>query len=148
MQNRCDWKVILLDNSTGDGLVHEVVQGILQLEKQKRPSQVRLIVIPCGTGNALSVSMGVESASEALEKYFKQGPIPLKISAVYAKHQDSELIELLKYSFCVVSWGFHAQVVRQSEGLRKLGNIRFLVNLIEKTWKYSFSCKFLYMTNQ
>ena len=43
---------------------------------------------------------------------------------------DTGLPPVLKYSVVVVSWGFHAQIVRQSEALRVLGNQRFKVSLL------------------
>ena len=56
----------------GDGTVHEVVNGLMQAPKEKRP---RLGVVPLGSGNDFSHAIGVEGKlSEALRRAFKGRP--------------------------------------------------------------------------
>ena len=56
----------------GDGTVHEVVNGLMQVPKEKRP---RLGVVPLGSGNDFAHAIGVDGKpSEALRKAIKGTP--------------------------------------------------------------------------
>ena len=50
----------------GDGTVHEVVNGLMQLPPEKRPA---LAIVPVGTGNDFAYSLGVSPVPE-------DGPAP------------------------------------------------------------------------
>lgn len=53
----------------GDGTVHEVINGIMQVPKEQRPT---LAVIPVGSGNDFSSNNGIPlEAEEAIERVFK-----------------------------------------------------------------------------
>jgi YegS/Rv2252/BmrU family lipid kinase len=53
----------------GDGTVHEVVNGLMQIPQEKRP---RLGLVPLGSGNDFAHAIGIEKKpSEALQKVFK-----------------------------------------------------------------------------
>ena len=53
----------------GDGTVHEVINGLMQAPKEKRP---RLGVVPLGSGNDFAHAIGVKGQStDALRKVFK-----------------------------------------------------------------------------
>jgi diacylglycerol kinase (ATP) len=57
----------------GDGTVHEVVNGLLQVEDSLRP---RLGVVPLGSGNDFSAGIGVPSdPTAALRRIFKGGQV-------------------------------------------------------------------------
>ena len=47
----------------GDGLVHEVVNGLMQIEKEKRPT---LGIFPAGQGNDFARSLNLHTAGKAL----------------------------------------------------------------------------------
>ncbi|KND03613.1 uncharacterized protein SPPG_01089 [Spizellomyces punctatus DAOM BR117] len=116
----------------GDGVVHEVIKGVMSSISTSNPPSLKvpIAVIPAGTGNALATSLKLSSPEEATERLinYKQ-TVPLKISSVHIGPStlDECPDEVLMYSFCVVSWGLHAQIVRQSETLRMLGRKRFQV---------------------
>ncbi len=53
----------------GDGTVHEVINGLMQVPQEKRP---RLGVVPLGSGNDFAHAIGIEkSPSAALRQVFK-----------------------------------------------------------------------------
>jgi diacylglycerol kinase family enzyme len=108
----------------GDGLVHEVIATLLSLSPSCR---VHIVAIPCGTGNALCHSLGTGTPQKAISRFLSNETRPLKLSAVYVKRLAGGPLELVRPCFCVFSWGYHAQVVRQSEVLRFLGVSRFRV---------------------
>jgi diacylglycerol kinase family enzyme len=126
----------------GDGLIHEIIQGCLHLKR------VHLSIIPCGSGNALACSLGIYSVDDALNYIHNHRSWkPLKLSRVLIQDPTGHVISQI-YSFCVVSWGFHASIVKYSESLRFLGSIRFLLIaiyllLLLKT----FECEFTLMTD-
>ncbi|KAJ3404263.1 Sphingosine kinase 2 [Chytridiales sp. JEL 0842] len=142
----------------GDGIIHEVVNGVMRsLENKPDPlvSSIRVVfgVVPCGSGNAVAVSMGISDVNDAIkrivdyaEKVSRLGeePVnysnlqPLLASSVHVappptRNPESPQDDVewptespLKYSNVVVSWGLHAQIVKQSEMLRSyMGNERF-----------------------
>ncbi|TPX70629.1 hypothetical protein SpCBS45565_g01559 [Spizellomyces sp. 'palustris'] len=116
----------------GDGMVHEVINGVMSgVSTSKPPSfKIPIAVIPAGTGNALATSLKMTSPEEATARLINYTQtVPLKISSVHIglSTLDECPDEVLMYSFCVVSWGLHAQIVRQSEMLRVLGRKRFQV---------------------
>ncbi|KAJ3055995.1 hypothetical protein HK097_008484 [Rhizophlyctis rosea] len=129
---------------SGDGLIHELVNGILApLKSSESPLPTLILgVIPAGTGNAIATTLSITTPAQAAFRIITaRSIIPLKVTSVHIgpavadakgiKWTDStadvEIPPVVKYSVVVVSWGLHAQIVRQSESLRALGNQRFRV---------------------
>jgi YegS/Rv2252/BmrU family lipid kinase len=64
----------------GDGTVHEVVNGLMQVSKEKRP---RLGVVPLGSGNDFAHAIGVDQKpSDALRKAINGSPRPIDIGLI------------------------------------------------------------------
>ena len=103
-----------------------MIAGVLNAKSL--PSRIQLAIIPCGTGNALANTLGLSNPEQALKHFLQSSARPLMIHTVFSRSREGGPLRRIKYSFCVVSWGFHAQVVRQSEWLRFMGQFRFLVN--------------------
>ncbi|KAF9155336.1 hypothetical protein BG015_010268 [Linnemannia schmuckeri] len=108
----------------GDGTVHEIVNGILKgvegtgfVTDVFRP-EVELSVIPTGTGNAISTSLGVTSVQDAVDRFIAGKTVPLRLMSVTS--QNSQL-----YTVVVNSYGLHCATVYDSEEFRHLGNDRF-----------------------
>ncbi|KAG0066378.1 hypothetical protein BGZ90_001427 [Linnemannia elongata] len=108
----------------GDGTVHEIVNGILKgvegtgfVTDAFRP-EVEFSVIPTGTGNAISTSLGVTSVQDAVDRFIAGKTVPLHLMSV-ATH-TSQL-----YTVVVNSYGLHCATVYDSEEFRHLGNDRF-----------------------
>ncbi|RKO94072.1 ATP-NAD kinase-like domain-containing protein [Blyttiomyces helicus] len=110
----------------GDGLVHGLINAL-----QKSPfKSLTLGAIPAGSGNALCTSLGIFTPEDAAHRIVAGQTQPLNISSVHIgdaadAKDDTKVPPVLRYSFCVVSWGLHAQIVRGSEAWRFLGNQRF-----------------------
>ncbi|KAI7899695.1 ATP-NAD kinase-like domain-containing protein [Cokeromyces recurvatus] len=124
----------------GDGTLHEVVNGLVDAitipkegQQQQQRQQIRLGVIPAGSGNAFALGMGIQSIEQATLKIIKQekeSPFyMIEAKMGFAKdwpencvYDNTDSIRLL----VVMSWGFHAQVVSKSRYLRYfMGNARF-----------------------
>lgn len=108
----------------GDGTVHEIVNGILKgvegtafVTDAFRP-EVEFSVIPTGTGNAISTSLGVTSVQDAVDRFIAGKTVPLRLMSVAT--QTSQL-----YTVVVNSYGLHCATVYDSEEFRHLGNDRF-----------------------
>ncbi|KAG0310418.1 hypothetical protein BGZ97_012583 [Linnemannia gamsii] len=108
----------------GDGTVHEIVNGILKgvegtsfVTDSFRP-EVEFSVIPTGTGNAISTSLGVMNAQDAVDRFNAGKTVPLRLMSVTS--QNSQL-----YTVVVNSYGLHCATVYDSEEFRHLGNDRF-----------------------
>ena len=56
----------------GDGTVHEVVNGLMQLPPEKRPA---MAIVPVGTGNDFAYSLGISTVPEEALRQAIQGPI-------------------------------------------------------------------------
>ncbi|KAG0379605.1 hypothetical protein BGX24_012478, partial [Mortierella sp. AD032] len=108
----------------GDGTVHEIINGILKgvegtgfITDAFRP-EVEFAVIPTGTGNAISTSLGVTSVQDAVNRFIAGKTAPLRIMSV-----ASPTTQL--YTIVVNSYGLHCATVYDSEEFRHLGNDRF-----------------------
>ncbi|KAG0294406.1 hypothetical protein BGZ96_001245 [Linnemannia gamsii] len=108
----------------GDGTVHETVNGILKgvegtgfVTDSFRP-EVEFSVIPTGTGNAISTSLGVTSVQDAVDRFIAGKTVPFRIMSVTTK--ISQL-----YTVVVNSYGLHCATVYDSDEFRHLGNDRF-----------------------
>lgn len=115
---------------SGDTSIHEFVNGLQ--EPQKFGGIIS--VIPAGTGNALANSLELSSVETAVERFFFGHPEQFPI---YVATTGSKSL----YSLVVVSYGFHANLIAQSDTAeyRKLGNERFQVvakQLLQQPQKY------------
>lgn len=100
----------------GDGTVHEVVNGLMQLPEDRRP---RLGVVPLGSGNDFSKAAGINpSPYEALRKVFTGQPRRLDMGRMI---DDRGRIE---YWDNTLGLGFDATVTIRS---RKLTYLRGFV---------------------
>ncbi|KAJ1551054.1 hypothetical protein HK096_003461, partial [Nowakowskiella sp. JEL0078] len=119
----------------GDGLIHEIINGALKGSELK--FKIRLCVVPCGTGNALATSIGIVDHEDAVRRLINGKIRSLTVGAVSIKNISvnttnkiefpslNDVSSFKNYFFCVVSWGMHAQIVKQSETFRFLGSLRF-----------------------
>jgi diacylglycerol kinase (ATP) len=72
----------------GDGTVHEVVNGLMQLPRERRP---RLGVVPVGSGNDFAYALGISSKpEEALRQALAGTPRILDVGSVCNARGDTE----------------------------------------------------------
>lgn len=117
--------VILL---AGDTSAHEFVNNLSPMESSHR---LTLCIIPTGSGNSLSHSIGHESIPHAISRIFLGQAQPLCVVPVSfpvgsIASRSNKPVTLLQ-SLMVVSWGFHASLVADSDSpeYRKFGPQRF-----------------------
>ena len=93
----------------GDGTVHEVVNGLMQLPAEERPT---LGVIPIGTGNDFSFSIGTPNdPTAALRRVLSGSPHAVDIAKIENPHGAIE------YFSNAVGIGFDAIVVIHSRSV-------------------------------
>ena len=105
---------------SGDGLFHELINGLLQREDGKDKIPVGLI--PAGSGNGLvnsfvSESPLVDARSYAMFQMLKFDSTPLDL--IYFQSE-----EIIRYCMLSVMVGLVADIDHESDKLRMLGAIR------------------------
>ncbi|KAG1928650.1 sphingosine kinase 1 [Pimephales promelas] len=119
---------------SGDGLLFEVVNGLMERQDWEKAIQTPLGILPGGSGNALAAS---------IHHYTRASPVSgedLLTSCGFqlCKGQTSALdlisIRLSSgarlFSFLSLAWGFVADVDIESEQFRQIGDLRFLVGTL------------------
>ena len=114
---------------SGDGLVHEVLNGVFQRgEDWKFHLQTLAVgVIPAGSGNALSRSL----VHYQRERFDGSGLASGLFNVVRGKTQPMDLFQVTydksktKVGFLSLGWGMISDIDIESEDLRFLGDLRF-----------------------
>ena len=66
--------------SGGDGTIHEVINGMMRIDQDKRPS---LAIIPSGTANDVAAILGVRrNLCRALDVLFQEQPQAIDVNAI------------------------------------------------------------------
>lgn len=140
---------------SGDGLFHEVVNGIMKREDAEHAAkQICLVPIPGGSGNALAASivytvLGIHNDPNLLQNMliiFANGsPTPGTILR-WQIESDKETTEE-RFSFLCGMWGIAADIDFESEKYRSsLGSNRFIAMALQRIVnlrKYDGSLKYM-----
>jgi sphingosine kinase len=111
---------------SGDGLIHEVVNGLChRADWQELKETINIGFIPGGTGNALTKSVlftskeeyGVQEAAFLVAKGRKMLMDCTEIEGEYEPHKI--------FSFLSVAWAYVADCDINSEAIRCIGSPRF-----------------------
>eukprot|EP00698_Gefionella_okellyi_P023838 TRINITY_DN8256_c0_g1_i1.p1 TRINITY_DN8256_c0_g1~~TRINITY_DN8256_c0_g1_i1.p1 ORF type:complete len:600 (-),score=113.94 TRINITY_DN8256_c0_g1_i1:50-1849(-) len=126
--------VDILATVSGDGLMHETVQGIMQRSDWRRAVRTPLAVIPGGSGNALAAALKCIDPVTAAFAVAKGLPIPLDVMQI---QQDNHIP---RFAFLHVTWALISDVDIETEKLRWLGPLRFTLGALKaiaspKTYK-------------
>jgi YegS/Rv2252/BmrU family lipid kinase len=108
----------------GDGTVHEVINGLMQLPPDKRPV---LGVVPVGSGNDFAHAIGLpDSPSEALQLALEGKPQPIDLGVLKDDHGRTE------YFDNTLGIGFDAVVTIRSHRLPVVrGFLMYLTAVIQ-----------------
>ncbi|XP_023330241.1 sphingosine kinase 1 isoform X3 [Eurytemora carolleeae] len=130
-----EWSGVLI--VSGDGLVHEVYNGLFIRSDWRSSLEFPVGIIPAGSGNALSRSL-IHFQEENLEE---DGGV-LSQSVSFARGNLAPLDLMLvrtstdtRIAFLSLGWGLIADVDIDSEHLRSLGSIRFYLYYMVKVAK-------------
>ncbi|KAF9286591.1 hypothetical protein BGZ68_002779 [Mortierella alpina] len=118
------YKVDLEDVDTllvvsGDGVLHEVINGLLSRPDWDRARRLPIGLIPAGSGNAIATSLGTRNTFVATLAAIRGRTAKLDIFS--ASQRDRPRI----YSMLLFSWGMMADADIESDKYRWLGGLRF-----------------------
>ncbi|XP_076399900.1 sphingosine kinase 1 isoform X1 [Peromyscus maniculatus bairdii] len=119
---------------SGDGLMHEVVNGLMERPDWETAIQKPLCSLPGGSGNALAASLNYYAGYEQVtnedlltnctQLLCRRHLSPMNLLSLHTASG------LQLYSVLSLAWGFVADVDLESEKYRRLGEIRFTVGTI------------------
>ncbi|XP_062846961.1 sphingosine kinase 2-like [Trichomycterus rosablanca] len=128
------WSTIVI--LSGDGLLFEVINGLMEREDWEEAIHTPLGILPGGTGNALAASVHHYSQSGLVfgeDLLLSCGFLlckglvcPLDILSVRLSSGRR------LFSFLSLAWGFVADVDIESEKFRNVGAVRFIVGTLRR----------------
>lgn len=130
--NLSEWDGIV--TVSGDGLLYEVLNGLLDRPDWEEALKTPVGILPCGSGNALAGAVNQRSGFEQVLGIdllincslllCRGGTCPLDLLSVTLASGTR------CFSFLSVAWGFVSDVDIQSERFRALGSARFTLGTI------------------
>ncbi|XP_025946308.1 sphingosine kinase 1 [Apteryx rowi] len=132
-EDLAQWDVLVV--MSGDGLLHEVVNGLMERRDWEAAVKKPLCILPGGSGNALAASINHYAGNARAAKQ----ELLTNCAFILCKglHTQMDLVSLSTasgkrlFSFLSFGWGFISDVDIASEKYRKLGNARFTVGTIQ-----------------
>lgn len=111
---------------SGDGLLHEVVNGLMERSDWQRALSLLLAAIPAGSGNGLARSVGTVD------------PVTTAFEILKGRRRKLDLMHVVQakasaYAFLSVTWALIADIDLESEGYRWMGEPRFTVAALVRT---------------
>eukprot|EP00058_Branchiostoma_floridae_P019190 XP_002604679.1 hypothetical protein BRAFLDRAFT_282352 [Branchiostoma floridae] len=125
---------------SGDGVLYEVVNGLMSRPDWEQAIKIPLGILPAGSGNGLCYSINyalgepfeedrmVHSTFVLLKATMKGHTRPLDLMSVDTASER-------RYAFLSFQWGFSADVDIESERYRYLGGSRFLFGSLHNLMK-------------
>lgn len=127
---------------SGDGLFHEVVNGLLHREDWEAASRIPLGIVPAGSGNGLARSIQVWNPVQAALAIIKGKTNLLDTWSVIANKER-------RFSVLSIEWGTVAAIDFDSEKVRFLGSARFhLWSLLKLINRQRYSAEFSILRGQ
>ncbi|XP_067403706.1 sphingosine kinase 1 isoform X2 [Emydura macquarii macquarii] len=134
VEDLSQWDAVVV--LAGDGLLHEVVNGLMERQDWDAAIKKPLCTLPGGSGNALAASINHYAGNpRAFKEELLTNCTFFLCKGLYA---PMDLVSLSTasgkrlFSFLSFGWGFISDVDIASEKYRKLGNARFTVGTIQQ----------------
>ncbi|XP_019132876.2 sphingosine kinase 1 [Larimichthys crocea] len=126
------WDALVI--MSGDGLLFEVINGLMEREDWQEAIQTPLGILPGGSGNALAASVHHYSQSSPAWNEELLLSCGFMLCKGLVGSMDLVSIHLASrqrlFSFLSLAWGFVADVDIESEKYRHVGAIRFLMGTL------------------
>ncbi|XP_067115793.1 sphingosine kinase 1 [Osmerus mordax] len=126
------WDALVI--MSGDGLLFEVVNGLMEREDWREAIQIPLGILPGGSGNALAASIHHYSGAQAVSREELLVSCGFLLCKGLVARMDLTSIHLSSsrrlFSFLSLAWGFVADVDVESEKYRHVGAARFTVGTL------------------
>ncbi|NWQ84460.1 SPHK1 kinase, partial [Columbina picui] len=127
------WDTLVI--MSGDGLLHEVVNGLMERPDWADAMKKPLCILPGGSGNALAASINYYAGNDHVAK--KKLLTNCTFILCKGLHTQMDLVSLSTasgkrlFSFLGFGWGFISDVDIDSEKYRRLGNARFTLGTLQ-----------------
>ncbi|NXX76558.1 SPHK1 kinase, partial [Urocolius indicus] len=127
------WDTLVI--MSGDGLLYEVVNGLMERPDWAEAVKKPLCILPGGSGNALAASINHYAGNDHVAKK----KLLMNCTFILCKglHTQMDLLSLSTasgkrlFSFLGFGWGFISDVDIESEKYRRLGNARFTLGTLQ-----------------
>lgn len=125
-----NWDAII--TLSGDGVIHEIINGLMSRDDFHSALQLPIGIVPCGTGN---------TAISNILNYRRELFSPINatfifIRALHCGFKSSNIANIinvndeLSYSFIGIYYGISPTVVIRTQPLRFLGPLRYILGLL------------------
>uniref|UniRef100_A0A8C8IJW9 sphingosine kinase n=1 Tax=Oncorhynchus tshawytscha TaxID=74940 RepID=A0A8C8IJW9_ONCTS len=129
---------------SGDGLLHEVINGLMERPDWELAIKTPVGILPCGSGNALAGSINHHAGYDMCLReplllnccfqLCRGGVKPMDLVSVTTSPTPSQngrpSLPRRMFSFLSVAWGFVSDVDIESERYRGLGSARFTLGTL------------------
>lgn len=130
--NLAQWDALVI--MSGDGLLFEVINGLLERPDWEEAIRMPLAILPGGSGNALAASVHHYSGSTPVSSEELLISCGFLLCKGLVSHMDLVSVHLSSsprvFSFLSLAWGFVADVDIESEKYRHVGAARFTVGTL------------------
>ncbi|KAM3872710.1 sphingosine kinase 2 [Diretmus argenteus] len=137
-----EWDGIII--VSGDGLLHEVINGLMERPDWEQAIKIPVGILPCGSGNALAGSINHHAGYDMCLReplllnccflLCRGGVRPMDLVSVTTSpappHNGRPSAPRRLFSFLSVAWGFVSDVDIESERYRGLGSARFTLGTL------------------
>ncbi|XP_035990576.1 sphingosine kinase 2 [Fundulus heteroclitus] len=137
-----EWDGIII--VSGDGLLHEVINGLMERPDWEQAIKTPVGILPCGSGNALAGSINHYAGYDMCLReplllnccflLCRGGVRPMDLVSVTTSPPPSKNSHAAAprrlFSFLSVAWGFVSDVDIESERYRGLGSARFTLGTL------------------
>ena len=117
----------------GDTMIYDIINGLAMNNSISADSRITIVLVPCGTGNALATSLGTYSIPTGIGKLFgvcETSVVETKVLPTFRVTIKEPESRRLFWGVVVCSWGLHASLVADSNDpdmRREYGPKRFAV---------------------
>uniref|UniRef100_A0A8C6TIY4 sphingosine kinase n=1 Tax=Neogobius melanostomus TaxID=47308 RepID=A0A8C6TIY4_9GOBI len=126
------WDALVI--MSGDGLLFEVINGLLERPDWEEAIRMPLAILPGGSGNALAASVHHYSGSTPVSSEELLTSCGFLLCKGLVSRMDLVSVHLISgprvFSFLSLAWGFVADVDIESEKYRHVGAARFTVGTL------------------
>lgn len=134
-----EWDGIVI--VSGDGLLHEVINGLMERPDWEQAIKTPVSILPCGSGNALAGSVNHHAGYDMCLReplllnccflLCRGGVRPMDlVSVTTSPPPNTHSAPRRLFSFLSVAWGFVSDVDIESERYRGLGSARFTLGTL------------------
>ena len=123
---------------SGDGLVHEIINGLMERNDWLTAIQTPISQIGAGSGNAFSTSISFLSNETYQDVSLEKLATSMAFLMLKSKPEPLDLIKVqlankqIIHSFLNIEWCIVADVDLESENYRYFGGLRFFIGMIKR----------------